>query len=215
VGNVGQGNEHRGGQVQLWDGVTGKKRRAFTAHATLVDRVAFLAGGKKLVTMGYGMRKKPVIVDGSADFGQPEARLWDLATYKCRAVLPAGGNGLAVSTDGRTLASSGYDQAARCFTVVLLDVATRKQRVCQQAHKEMVYGFAFAKDGKVLATGSMDRTIKLWDVATATEQTTLGGHTNWVYAVAFAPDGNTLASVSEDKTLRLWVRGSTADTRKQ
>ena len=63
---------------------------------------------------------------------------------------------------------------------------------------------AFSPDGKTLASGSSDRTIKLWDVATGKEQATLKGHTGCVYSVAFSPDGKTLASGSEDKTIKLW-----------
>ena len=37
---------------------------------------------------------------------------------------------------------------------------------------------AFSPDGKTLASGSEDKTIKLWDVATGKEQATLKGHTS-------------------------------------
>ena len=57
---------------------------------------------------------------------------------------------------------------------------------------------AFSPDGKTLASGSMDKTIKLWDVATGKEQATLKGHTGWVSSVAYSPDGKTLASGSGD-----------------
>ena len=59
-------------------------------------------------------------------------------------------------------------------------------------------------DGKTVATGSYDRTIKLWDAATGKEIRTLKGHKNWVLALAFSPDGKTLASGSYDRTARLW-----------
>ena len=59
-------------------------------------------------------------------------------------------------------------------------------------------------DGKTLASGSADKTIKLWDVATGKERATLKGHTDWVNSVAFSPDGKTLASGSGDKTVKLW-----------
>jgi WD40 repeat protein len=62
---------------------------------------------------------------------------------------------------------------------------------------------AFSPDGKTLASGSDDNTIKLWDVATGKEQATLKGHTAWVASVAFSPDGKTLAS-GGDTTVRLW-----------
>lgn len=62
----------------------------------------------------------------------------------------------------------------------------------------------FSPDGKLLATGSFDRTIKLWDTASGQELATLTGHGDRVWRVAFSPDGKTLASASADRTVKLW-----------
>jgi WD40 repeat protein len=71
-------------------------------------------------------------------------------------------------------------------------------------HNGSVESVAFSPDGKILASGSRDDTIKLWDVATGREIRTLQGHTGDVNSVAFSPDGKVLASGSWDKTIKLW-----------
>ena len=67
-----------------------------------------------------------------------------------------------------------------------------------------VTSIAYSPDGKTLASGSYDKTIKLWDARSGALLRTLEGHTSWVDAVIFAPDGDTLASGSFDQTIKLW-----------
>ena len=73
---------------------------------------------------------------------------------------------------------------------MLRDVATGRVTGRFEGHRDAVACLSFSPDGKTLATGSYDRTVKLWDVRSGRARATLTGHTNWVFAVAFSDDGS-------------------------
>ncbi len=70
-------------------------------------------------------------------------------------------------------------------------------------HTDVVNSISFSPDGKTIASGSFDNTVKLWNVE-GKQLFTLTGHTDVVHSVSFSPDGKTIASASRDKTIKLW-----------
>ena len=91
------------------------------------------------------------------------------------------------SPDGTLLAVGGS------VGVWLYDARTREVLSLLAGHASDV---AFSPDGRTLASGSQDATVRLWDGATGQLLHTLTSHANEVFDVAFSPDGRTLASGS-------------------
>ena len=88
--------------------------------------------------------------------------------------------------------------------VVLWDVTTGSEIGALKGHGKGVTTVAFNRDGRLLASGSTDNTIRIWDLATKRELRTLTGHTSNIESIDFSPDGRLLASASDDGATFLW-----------
>src|SRR5262245_60352983 len=74
-----------------------------------------------------------------------------------------------------------------------------KERARLGGHTAVVTSVAITADGKTLASGGYDQTVKLWDVATGKEVAALKGRG----PIALTPDGKTLATGGENDTVKL------------
>ncbi|MFD5897181.1 AAA family ATPase [Streptomyces sp. NPDC060366] len=125
---------------------------------------------------------------------------------------------LVFSPDGNILAVAGDDRTIRLWDIT--NPARPKLRGnplpgAALANGELPseswgYGheLVFSPDGKTLAAGGNDGTVRLWNVALPDKTTPLGnlltGHTDDIRSMAFNPNGTTLATGSTDATVRLW-----------
>lgn len=105
----------------------------------------------------------------------------------------------ALSPGGRYLALAARQESA----VRLFDCRTGRE-LRLEGHKDSVRGLAFSPDGNLLASGSLDGTIRLWDSGTGEAIAELPGHMEETSDVAFSPDGRTLASVNVQLSVKLW-----------
>ncbi|MET8082094.1 caspase family protein [Streptomyces sp. NPDC005303] len=163
-----------------------------------VTSVLFSPDGKTLATASY---LEPVVL------------MWNPATGRRVTTVSTGDHSgvysMAFSPDGKTLATANGDN-----TIQLLDLRTRRTIRTLTGHTSnpatdgtggsAVLAVAFSPDGKTLASGGVDHTVRLWKVATGRSTATITDHTERINSVAFSPDGKTLASGSDDKTVGLW-----------
>ncbi len=73
-----------------------------------------------------------------------------------------------------------------------------------KGHQAWVRAIALSASGKLLVSGSGDKTVRIWSVTRGQLLHTLSGHSSWVRAVNISPDQRWIASASNDKTIRLW-----------
>jgi WD40 repeat protein/serine/threonine protein kinase len=198
------------GEVHLWDVAAAKKRALLTGHQEIVTSLAFSPDGRKLAAGGSGM------LNLLGHHG--EAKLWNVATGEpgptLRGHVIGGLTDLAFSPDGNILAATSLGGALASRTrenmgeIKFWQVSSGEEHLLIRSMADIVYGLAFAPDGKTLATAIADGTVKLWNVSMDQESATLAGHQQWVRCLACSPDSKTIASGSSDSTICLWDRAA-------
>lgn len=125
---------------------------------------------------------------------------------RCRYTLTAHNpwvTAIAMSRDGRWLASGGLDDAIK-----LWNLETGELLHTLVGHSKPVNCLAVSPDSQLLASGSDDYTLKIWNVESGALVQTLVGHTRDVKAVVFHGNGQMVVSGGEDRTVRLWKIGT-------
>jgi WD40 repeat protein len=103
----------------------------------------------------------------------------------------------AFSPDGRRIASAGH-------VLRMIDVESGSELWALPRDNYVFLTVAFRPDGKTIATGSQDTSIRLWNAETGEEIAILHGHQSYVDAVAFSPNGEKIVSWARDGQLFLW-----------
>lgn len=99
---------------------------------------------------------------------------------------------LRFTPDGNLLVVTGFTG------IKLLETSQWQEVAHLEGHTQAVSGGALRADGRLLATGSVDATVRLWSLPDGALLETLAPHKKTVATVAFSPDGTLLASGGYD-----------------
>ncbi|KAJ7734879.1 WD40-repeat-containing domain protein [Mycena metata] len=108
---------------------------------------------------------------------------------------------VAISPDGRQIASGSHDNTVRIW-----DSETGATvGALLTGHSDRVLSVAFSPNGRQIVSGSCDNTVRIWDLETGTVVgAPLTGHSDTVWSVAFSPDGRWIVSGCSDNTVCIW-----------
>jgi WD40 repeat protein len=154
---------------------------------------------------GDGTNVVAISADGSlvaAAFRSEIVRVWDAASGHVLATWrsPSDVSGLSFSPDLRALAVG----AGRTVTLWDRSRGVPMREFVGDESSLVLETFSLSPDGRMLACGHRNGTVRLWNVADGTQAGVLRGDSERIASLAFDPAGSRLAAASLDGIVRVW-----------
>lgn len=215
--------------IIFWDVVSGRQLMKMKAHEDAVLNLKFSPDGKWLAVTSYGpavdminLRDSvhiPLVGHSRGSSGlafSPDSRLivsgsedslvkvWNVpVNYLPGINRPCERSWWPMTTTYENGVLRSVWKRYGCGHDDILPVPSREVAVLK-GHSDRVFSVAYSPDGKMLASGGDDQTVKLWDTTTWRQIASLEGHAGGLLSVKFSPDGKTLASGGDDRIVKLW-----------
>jgi len=156
------------GKIKIWDPVTGKEILTISEDIDSVNFIKFTPDGKYIISNVYSKQESGPYL--------PYINIYDANTGKKKTIIstkPEQYGPIAISPDGNLIAFVPYDKKI----ISLFDISADKEIKTISnfsGHTHEITCLVFSPDGKMIVSGSADKSIKLWDVATGKEIRTMG-----------------------------------------
>jgi WD40 repeat protein len=140
-------------------------------------------------------------------------RFYDAETGRLLKTMSTGDNAKPINSiamgKGGVMATGGADSLVR-----LWDTGKEKEKIKPLSiHKDNVTVVVFTPDGRYLATGSKDGTVRVLDLDLNRPRTNFTACKDGVKTLAFSPDGKVLASGGADGKIKFWNPATGKSTR--
>ncbi|HVX11023.1 MAG TPA: WD40 repeat domain-containing protein [Pirellulales bacterium] len=181
------------GAVRVWNSDTGKRILEFAAAASPVQTVAFSPDGQQLAIASHGTNVRLYRVDRQHDVPTTSE-----STAKTIRAGNARVTALAYAPDGKRLVI-----ATAAGTVHVHDLVADRAPTQLGTHPFAIWSIVFSRDGRRMAAGSWDGTIKIWNSASWDFLQSVKKHEESVAALVF-DDESGLYSAGLDGRLLAW-----------
>ncbi len=183
------------GTLRLWDAATGAPlSQPITGHANAVWDAVFIPDTTQAASVGRGGKLLIHDLERPHPLVQQHAQLpHDLLT-------------LAAAPDGAVIATAGGEtiREQRAGDIYLLR-ANGEQSAVLAGHQGAVLDLALAPGGVLLASSSVDETVRLWDISERELIRTFDGNNGFTDSIAFSADGTQLyAAFPDEGVVAVW-----------
>jgi len=219
--------------LKLWN-LDGTQIKTFKGHTQSINSVTFSHDGRIIAsTSEDGMMKlwsingkeiKTLYDQGDGVSFSPDAqtivihrngdlilRRLDGSFIKSYSSSYSSKQSLVFSSDGQIIHSAGFSGAV--IYPSILEINTEKRvNLSFTGHTNTVNSVSFSPDGKTLASGSEDKTVKIWNLENKNFQISNENEANEINEVSFSPNGQLVASIINNKEVKLWQPNGTLNT---